>query len=189
MTEEERRRLYSQQNGQQQTTQAATQAQTAAPRMEPYSYDLNGDALYQQYRDMYTQQAKRSMRDTMGQAAALTGGYGSTYAQGVGQQAYDQTMTGLTAMVPTLEQQAYQRYKDRYSMMTDEYTRLMQLMTTYGYEPTAEELAGAGISPELARTILAKYKSKGRGTVVTPVTTETPEDGTSTGGIDPRRFD
>lgn len=55
---------------------------------EKFSYDLNGDALYQQYKDQYTTQGKLAMMDTMGQAAALTGGYGNSYAQGVGQQAY-----------------------------------------------------------------------------------------------------
>ena len=55
---------------------------------EKFSYDLNGDALYQQYKDQYMTQGKMAMMDTMGQAAALTGGYGNSYAQGVGQQAY-----------------------------------------------------------------------------------------------------
>ena len=44
---------------------------------EKFAYDLNGDALYQQYKDRYTQMGKQAMRDTMGQAAALTGGYGN----------------------------------------------------------------------------------------------------------------
>ena len=55
---------------------------------EKFSYDLNGDALYQQYKDQYTTQGQMAMMDTMGQAAALTGGYGNSYAQSVGQQAY-----------------------------------------------------------------------------------------------------
>ena len=48
---------------------------------EDFSYDLNGDALYQRYKDRYTQQGKLAMEDTMGKAAALTGGYGNSYAQ------------------------------------------------------------------------------------------------------------
>ena len=54
-----------------------------------FSYDAGKDPLYQQYRDSYIQQGKLAMKDTMGQAAALTGGYGSTYGQAVGQQSYD----------------------------------------------------------------------------------------------------
>ena len=54
---------------------------------DKFQYDLNGDALYQQYKDRYIQQGKQAMMDTMGQAAALTGGYGNSYAQKAGQQA------------------------------------------------------------------------------------------------------
>ena len=37
-----------------------------------FSYDFNADPLYQQYKDQYTQQGNLAMRDTMGQAAALS---------------------------------------------------------------------------------------------------------------------
>jgi hypothetical protein len=53
-----------------------------------FSYDLNGDALYQQYKDMYMAQGKLAMQDTMGQAASMTGGYGNSYAASAGNQAY-----------------------------------------------------------------------------------------------------
>ena len=72
----------------------------------PFEYNVNTDALYQQYRDKYVQNAKRSMKDTMGQAAGLTGGYGSTYSQGVGQQQYDENMRSLTDVIPELSDRA-----------------------------------------------------------------------------------
>lgn len=78
---------------------------------QPFKYDLNADMLYQQYKDRYTQQANMGMKDTMGQAAALTGGYGNTYAQTAGQQTYDRTMQGLNDIVPALEERAYGRYQ------------------------------------------------------------------------------
>ena len=136
-----------------------------------FNYDVNGDALYQQYRDRYTQNARNAMKDTMGQAAALTGGYGSSYAQGVGQQRYDETMRGLTDMIPTLEQNAYQRWKDQGSALQDRYQMLMNLgqaeqstrnanysqlaslIGSSGYMPTADELAAAGMSEEQANAI------------------------------------
>lgn len=77
----------------------------------PFKYDLNADALYQQMKDRYIQQANMGMQDTMGQAAALTGGYGNSYAQSAGQQSYDRTMQGLNDMVPHLEERAYNRYQ------------------------------------------------------------------------------
>ncbi|MDD6644263.1 MAG: hypothetical protein ACI3VU_02040 [Faecousia sp.] len=77
---------------------------------EDFSYDLDGDALYQQYKDQYLQQGKLAMQDTMGQAAALTGGYGNSYAQTVGQQAYNQYLGQLNAVVPELYSLARSRY-------------------------------------------------------------------------------
>ena len=61
----------------------------------PFVYNAAEDALYQQYVDRYMQGGKQAMIDTMGQAAALTGGYGSSYGQAVGQQTYDNYMLGL----------------------------------------------------------------------------------------------
>ena len=75
-----------------------------------FSYDLNGDALYQQYKDKFTQQGKMAMADTMGQAAAMTGGYGNSYAQSVGQQAYQAQLQNLNDVVPELYQLALDRY-------------------------------------------------------------------------------
>ena len=77
---------------------------------EPFQYDLNGDAFYQQYKDRYIQQGKQAMMDTMGEAAALTGGYGSSYAQNVGQQAYQGYLQGLNDKVPELYQLALDVY-------------------------------------------------------------------------------
>lgn len=76
-----------------------------------FSYDMNADSLYQQYKDRYTQQANMGMMDSMGQAAALTGGYGNSYAQSVGQQTYDRTMQALNDLVPQLEERAYTRWQ------------------------------------------------------------------------------
>ena len=77
---------------------------------EKFSYDLNGDALYQQYKDQYMTQGKLAMMDTMGQAAALTGGYGSSYAQMAGQQAYQGYLQGLNDKVPELYQLALNQH-------------------------------------------------------------------------------
>ena len=77
---------------------------------DPFSYDFNSDALYQQYKDQYIQQGQMAMMDTMGQAAAMTGGYGNSYAQTVGQQAYNQQRGQLNEIMPELYQMAYDRY-------------------------------------------------------------------------------
>ena len=88
---------------------------------EKFSYDLNGDALYNQYKDLYTTQGRMAMMDTMGQAAALTGGYGNSYAQGVGQQAYQGYLQQLNARIPELYQMAMNRYQMEGDALTKQY--------------------------------------------------------------------
>ena len=94
---------------------------------KPFEYNSDDDMLYQQYVDRYTKGGKMAMEDTMGQAAALTGGYGSSYGQRVGQQTYDEYMTGLNDQAATLMQQAYQRYMDEGDQLTKQYSMLGQL--------------------------------------------------------------
>ena len=91
---------------------------------EKFSYDLNGDALYQQYKDMYTTQGKMAMMDTMGQAAAATGGYGNSYAQSVGQQAYQGYLQQLNDKVPELYSLAYDRYNQEGQDLLNQYSLL-----------------------------------------------------------------
>ena len=47
---------------------------------KPFEYDINQDELYQQMAERYRQQGNLAMRDTMGQAAAMTGGFNSSAA-------------------------------------------------------------------------------------------------------------
>ena len=92
---------------------------------DPFSYDFNSDALYQQYKDNYIQQGQMAMMDTMGQAAAMTGGYGNSYAQSVGQQAYNQQLNKLNDIMPELYQMAYNRYADEGQRLMDMYNMYM----------------------------------------------------------------
>ena len=87
-----------------------------------FSYDMGTDPLYQQYREQYQRLGRLAMQDTMGQAAALTGGYGSTYGEQVGQQAYNAYLQNLNDIVPQLQQQAYQRYQDEGADLYNQYS-------------------------------------------------------------------
>lgn len=89
-----------------------------------FSYDMGTDPLYQQYREQYQRLGRLAMQDTMGQAAALTGGYGSTYGEQVGQQAYNAYLQNLNDIVPQLQQQAYQRYQDEGTDLYNQYSLL-----------------------------------------------------------------
>lgn len=86
-----------------------------------FSYDMNEDKMYQQYRDQYIREGQRAMKDTAAQTAALTGGYGSSYGAIAAQQGYDNYLEGLNDRVPQMEQMAYGRYMDD---LADKYNQL-----------------------------------------------------------------
>lgn len=88
---------------------------------DKFKYDVNGDALYQQLAAQYQQQGKMAMQDTMGQAAALTGGYGNSYAVTAGNQAYQGYLQKINEMVPELHDAALARYNAEGEALMDEY--------------------------------------------------------------------
>lgn len=98
---------------------------------KPFQYDLNGDMLYQQYKDQYLRQGNLAMQDTMGKAAALTGGYGNSYAQTVGQQTYNGFIQELNDRIPELYGLALDKYKAENERLGDNYSVLRQ---AYGDE-------------------------------------------------------
>ena len=75
-----------------------------------FSYDVNSDALYQQYADQYARMGKMASADVMGQAAAMTGGYGNSYTATVGNQAYQSYIQQLNDKVLELYQLALDRH-------------------------------------------------------------------------------
>ena len=79
---------------------------------QPFKFDINSDKLYAQYADQYKRQGDAAMRDTVADAAAKTGGYSSSYGINAGAQAYQGYLDKLNDIVPTLEERAYERYKD-----------------------------------------------------------------------------
>lgn len=115
---------------------------------EKFSYDLNGDMLYQQYKDQYTTQGKLAMMDTMGQAAAMTGGYGNSYAQSVGQQAYQGYLQQLNDRVPELYQLALNQYNTEGQAMYDQ-ASLIAGMENQDYGRYRDQVAD--YNAELAR--------------------------------------
>lgn len=93
---------------------------------EPFSYDPEEDQVYQNYANLYARQGAAAMEDTLGQAAALTGGYGSSYAQTAGQQSYNRYLNELAALVPELYQSALAAYRQEGQSLTDRYALLSQ---------------------------------------------------------------
>lgn len=101
---------------------------------DPFSYDMASDGLYQQYADQYTRLGSQAMQDTLGQAAALTGGYNSSYAQNAGQQAYQGYLDRLNDIVPELYEQA----RGLYAQEGDEILQKAQLAAQGYNQETAD---------------------------------------------------
>ena len=109
---------------------------------DKFSYNFNEDALYQQYKDKFIQQGKMAMGDAIGQASAMTGGYGNSYAQSVGQQAYQAQLQNLNDVIPELYQMALDKYNmegqdlyNQYGMVMDrenlDYSRYRDTVSDY----------------------------------------------------------
>lgn len=111
---------------------------------EPFKYDYAADPLYGQYAEKYQQLGKQAMKDSMGQTAALTGGYGNSYGSAVGQQQYDAYLQRLNDVLPELYGQAYDQYtaegdrlKAQYGLASDmrsaEYNQYRDALGDYQY--------------------------------------------------------
>ncbi len=94
---------------------------------EKFSYNLNADPLYEQYRELYTQNGKKAMMDTVGEASALTGGYGSSYAVTAGSQAYHEYLNELNEVALDLRDRAYEQYGDEGEKLFQDITLLRSL--------------------------------------------------------------
>lgn len=142
---------------------------------EPFSYDYNADALYQQYKDQYIQQGQLARMDTMGKAAAMTGGYGNSYAQSVGQQAYNQYLGQLNAVMPELYGLAYDKYNQEGQDLLSKYSLYKGLSEeSYGkhqdamdswyneYEQLADNYNALTKEPEYADFDVDKWEKRFR---------------------------
>lgn len=77
---------------------------------EAFSYNQSENPLYRQMAARYAAQGKKAMQDTMARAAAMTGGYGSSYAASAGSQAYQQQMEELNDRALQLYQMERNNY-------------------------------------------------------------------------------
>ena len=93
------------------------------------------------------------MRDTMGQAAGLTGGYGSSYAQSVGQQQYDAYLRRLADVLPETYGMALQSWQAEGQDLQRRYSAAAALEQS-DYERYLDELAQYNRSLDRARSDL-----------------------------------
>lgn len=78
---------------------------------EEFEYDVDNDQLFQQALASAMRSGKSAMQDTIGQASALTGGYGSTYATSAGNQAYNAFIEDAYNNLPEYYQMALEAYQ------------------------------------------------------------------------------
>lgn len=84
-----------------------------------FEYDPQKDAIYSAYKKLYLREGDRAGANAMAQAAAASGGVPSSYAVMAGQQAGNYYAGQLADMIPTLEQNAYQRYIQDFGVLQD----------------------------------------------------------------------
>lgn len=150
-----------------------------------FSYDPSQDENYLRERENYRAQARLAQEDAAGQAAALTGGYGSSYAGTVGQQAYNSRMAAFDSRASELYAQALAAYirrgealegryaraseqmnqdRERYEAalqdyrqeQSDQYSRMMQWRKLLGHAPSYSELRGLGLTSDQIRLVLGE---------------------------------
>ena len=78
---------------------------------EEFEYDVDKDVLFQQALASAMNSGRTAMQDTIGQASALTGGYGSTYATSAGNQAYNAFIEDAYDNLPQYYQMALAAYE------------------------------------------------------------------------------
>ena len=94
---------------------------------DKFSYDINKDPLFQQALNSAKSSGSTAMKDTMGQAAALTGGYGSSYATAVGSSAYNNFLNQVYDSAPQYHDRAYQQYQDETNALYNQYAAESEL--------------------------------------------------------------
>lgn len=97
------------------TNQNYKTAQALNQRLNNYKYDPNSDNTYQQYMKSYVNNGTRAMEDTLGVAAARTGGLASSYALNAAQQTYNNYMQQLADKIPELAQMERARLSEDYT--------------------------------------------------------------------------
>jgi hypothetical protein len=97
----------------------ADQIKEAQGNLLNWDYDPMADANYQALAKVYGARGNIAAKDTLGDAASLNGGYGTSNAVSAAQQARNQYNQELAAMIPDLEQNAYNRAMGNLGVLTD----------------------------------------------------------------------
>lgn len=83
---------------------------------EDFSWRKETDPQWSSYKKSYLREGDRATANALAKASAASGGRPSSYAVNAATQAGDYYATKLNDVIPTLYQQAYERYLDEYNM-------------------------------------------------------------------------
>lgn len=83
---------------------------------EDFAWSKETDPQWSSYKKSYLREGDRATANALAQASAASGGRPSSYAVNAATQAEDYYATKLNDVIPTLYQQAYERYLDEYNM-------------------------------------------------------------------------
>lgn len=97
----------------------ADQLNAARDTLTNWKYDPLQDASYQALAKIYGARGNQAAKNTLADAAALNGGYGTSYAVSAAQQARNQYNQELAALIPDLENTAYNRAMSQYGLYKD----------------------------------------------------------------------
>lgn len=86
-----------------------------------FSYDQEKDQLFQIYKQQYLSAGAGAMKNQLAAASANTGGYNNSYAQQSAQQAYNNTMNGLSDKAIELRANALTTWQNEYDQIQDRY--------------------------------------------------------------------
>ncbi len=88
---------------------------------KPFNYDVNNDDVYKQYAEMYQRQGQSAGENALASASAATGGIPSSYAAAANSQAQQAYAKKTADIIPTLEQNAYNRYANDRELAYNDY--------------------------------------------------------------------
>lgn len=103
----------------------------------PFTYDPNSDPVYAAYAQVYRTEGNRASQDAIANYAANTGGYVNSAAATAGALANQYYANLLASQIPTLAQQAYERYSDQYNRQLNLTETMLDLYQS-AYQNAAE---------------------------------------------------
>ena len=135
------------------------QLDSARNQILNFKYNPLNDANYQALAKIYGARGNQAAKDTLGDAASLNGGFGTSYAVSAAQQARNQYNQELAALIPDLEANAYNRLQTSYGTLrdadTDAYNRYRDAVADYQW--------GKGLDMDIYQYNESKKDSAGGG--------------------------